>query len=208
MADGDEWLACTPHPLDPAKFNREADLPYGCEVAHIQQALSSFLDFLGFVNGQLYSRDMPRLESLLMTANFSSIVGEFVAMNLPKYCPTLRRNQYHNGRPDLIPTGHYANDAVQHGQEGIEVKASRYQRGWQGHNPESGWLLVVCFDSNSTSGQNRPPTPFQFTLVACARLEAQDWRFSGRSATSRRTITAAVAHTGYQKLLANWIYRI
>jgi hypothetical protein len=33
------------------------------------------------------------------------------------------------------------------------------------------------------------------------------WAFSGRSETSRRTITASVTRTGYEKMEANWLYR-
>ena len=35
-----------------------------------------------------------------------------------------------------------------------------------------------------------------------------DWRFSGRSSTSRRTITASVANSGYEKMMENWIYKV
>ena len=35
----------------------------------------------------------------------------------------------------------------------------------------------------------------------------KDWAFSGRSATSRRTITASVTRAGFEKMEANWIYR-
>jgi hypothetical protein len=34
----------------------------------------------------------------------------------------------------------------------------------------------------------------------------KDWAFSGRSATSRRTITASVTQGGVQKMKANWVY--
>ena len=37
--------------------------------------------------------------------------------------------------------------------------------------------------------------------------EKEDWRFSGRSKTSRRTITASIIGTGYKKMTENWIYK-
>lgn len=67
--------------------------------------MQGFLDFLGFVNQQLNTREIQRLETMLMPANFSSIVGEFMSANIPKYCRTLVKNRYHNGHPDLIPPG-------------------------------------------------------------------------------------------------------
>jgi hypothetical protein len=97
--------------------------------------MNDFIDFLGFINQQLYSKRIERLEVMLMAANFSSMVGEFMISNIPKYCSSLVKNQYHNGHPDLIPIGMFPKNAVQHSQIGIEIKASRYSSGWQGHNP-------------------------------------------------------------------------
>lgn len=84
-----EQQACTPLPLTVDGFNQQAVLPYGCAVEHIQSAMQDFLQFIGFVNEQLYTQQIPRLETLLMPANFSSIVGEFVANRLPKYSAAL-----------------------------------------------------------------------------------------------------------------------
>jgi hypothetical protein len=123
---------------------------------------------------------------------------------IPKYCKMLVKNRYHNGHPDLIPTGVFAGDSVQHSEIGIEVKASRYLGGWQGHNPEKVWLMVFVFDSNRA--KDTVPRPFRFVRVVGAQLEQNDWIFSGRSATSRRTITASVTKSGYTKMMANWIY--
>ncbi len=209
MADiaDEEALACIPHPLRLDLFNQGCYLPYGLIVEHVQQAMSDFLDFLGFINQKLHTKGIPRLEKFLMPANFSSIVGEFMNLTLPKYCHTLIKNQYHNGHPDLIPIGKFPNNAVQHSTEGIEVKGSRHRAGWQGHNPESVWLMVFYFDSNTVNDKNRVgPKPFCFKGVYAARLDKDDWAFSGRSETSRRTITASVTYSGVQKMRANWIY--
>ena len=204
-----EQLACTPHPIDLADLNPLAQLPYGCESKHVYQTMQDFIDFLGFINLQLYSRQIERLEMMLMPANFSSIVGEFMANRIPKYCPSLARNQYHNGHPDLIPAGMFPQDAVQYTHEGIEIKASRYLSGWQGHNPENVWLMIFVFDCNRPNDTLRgfAPRPFKFLQVLGAQLDKEDWIFSGRSETSRRTITASVTRSGYEKLSGNWIYQ-
>ncbi|MEK7409122.1 MAG: hypothetical protein AAB225_29010, partial [Acidobacteriota bacterium] len=151
---------------------------------------------------------LPRLESMLMPANFSSIVGEFMSATIPKHCKGLVKNRYHNGHPDLIPAGSFENDMCQHGSEGIEIKGSRYLKAWQGHNPEDTWLMVFVFEGNRQSdvGKGLAPKPFRFRMVLGAELTKHDWKFSGRSAKSRRTITASVTESGYQKMLANWIY--
>lgn len=204
-----ELEACTPVPVDPTGFNASAVLPYGLEPIHLQKAMVDFVEFLGFLNAQLYFKNPPRLESFLMSANFSSIVGEFMAMTIPEYCSALVKNKYHNGHPDLVPAGMYPNDAILHASEGIEIKGSRYKSGWQGHNPEKVWLMVFNFDSNTAADLHKelPPKPFKFLGVYLAKLEMEDWTFSGRSETSRRTITASVNKSGLQKMYDNWLYK-
>jgi len=209
MSGDKEIAACAPLPLNKAGFNSAAQIPYGVKVEHIRRAMQDFVDFLGFVNAQLSTKKIERLESFLMPANFSSMVGEFMAAAIPKYCKTIMRNKYHNGHPDMLPTGKYPGDSILHGPEGIEIKASRHTSGWQGHNPEDIWLMVFCFDSNTSrdAGRGIDPRPFRFVKVVGALLGKKDWQFSGRSATSRRTITASVKRSGFDKMEANSIYR-
>jgi hypothetical protein len=208
-SDAIEKAACTPHALNLGGFNPQAVLPYGLTADHLRATMEDFLDFLGFVNQQLHTKQIPRLEEFLMPANFSSMVGEFMTISIPKYCHTLVKNRYHNGHPDMLPKGRFPGDSILHAAEGIEVKASRYPRGRQGHNPEDVWLMVFVFDSNTSrkAAHGTPPTPFRFLKVVGAQLTKDDWAFSGRSATSRRTITASVTRSGFDKMEANWLYR-
>jgi hypothetical protein len=205
----DESGACIPVAVDPKAFNPVAKLPYGLTTDHIWKAMESFTSFLGLVNGALNLKRLDRLESILMPANFSSIVGEFVGAAIPKFCPTLARNRYHNGHPDLVPRGVYQDDRIKLARDGIEIKGSRNLWGWQGHNAEDTWLMVICFASDRPEDKLREnePSPFRFLQVVGAKIKKADWKFSGRSATSRRTITASVARSGYDKMIRNWIYR-
>lgn len=205
-----EVLACTPISVERSFFNPKAEIPYGCTVEHLYLAMQDFTEFLGFINRELVIHGIARLESMLMPANFSSVVGEFMNSAIPRHCPTLVKNRYHNGHPDLIPAGYFPNNSVQHSHIGIEVKGSRYARGWQGHNPEHIWLMIFVFDSNRPidQGEGVAPKPFRFVKVVGAQLEVEDWQFAGRSETSRRTITASVRRSGYNKMMANWIYQI
>lgn len=205
-----EVRARTPVPLHTGGgFNTRAVLPHGLKVAHIRDAMQEFLNLLGHINQALGQRDYPRLETMLMPANFSSVVGEFMSAGIPKFCKTLSKNRYHNGHPDLIPTGLFKDDSVQHAREGIEIKASRYGSAWQGHNAEECWLMVFNFESNRPvdEAKGEPAKPFQFLQVCGAQLLKTDWKFSGRSETSRRTITASVTPSGFQKMTSNWIYK-
>jgi hypothetical protein len=104
----------------------------------------------------------------------------------------------------------FAGDSVQYAAGvGVEVKGSRYLKAWQGHNVERSWLMVFVYEAGRPTDQARDvrPVPFRYRTVLGAQLETEDWLFAGRSETSRRTITASVTNTGYEKMLANWIYR-
>lgn len=117
-----EQQACFPEQVDGSQLNSQCQLPYGLNANHVYKAMRDFLEFLGFINQQLHTKSIPRLESFLLPANFSSIVGEFMNMTIPRYCDGLVKNRCHNGHPDRIPTGAFPEDAVQYATEGIEVK--------------------------------------------------------------------------------------
>lgn len=170
--------------------------------------MEDFCDFIQTVNSSLATKDIPRLETICMSANFSSIVGEFHSSTIPKHCKTLAKNTYHNGHPDLVPEGTYPNNSEKHGKHGVEIKGSRYYRAWQGHNAEDCWLMVFVYRSSRPTDESKgiAPAPFAFAGIYGALLEQADWKFSGRSATSRRTITASVLETGMAKMTKNWIY--
>jgi len=204
-----EFDACTAVSVNPEKFNQAVVLPYSLTVNELFKAMQGFTSFLSFINQQLNTKDIPRMECFLMSANFSSIVGEFMNTSIPKHCPTLVKNRYHNGHPDLVPEGLFLGNSVQHATEGIEVKGSRYSSGWQGHNAENSWLMVFYFSSNTATEfqDGQPNKAFRFSGVYAAKLDYDDWTFSGRSGTSRRTITASVNQKGRKKMVDNWIYK-
>lgn len=181
MPDPDlELAACTPQSIDRDGCNTKSRIPFGCTSMHIKKAMEDFLSWLRLVNEQMHTRDLPRLETMLMPANFSSIVGEFAVSSIPKYCKTLVKNAYHNGHPDLIPAGAFERDRCQHGDQEIEVKGSRYLRSWQGHNPEDTWLMVFVFESSRPTDETKGvlPAPFRFLMVLGAELKKDDWLFA------------------------------
>ncbi len=203
-----ERAALTPEPVAAEGFNPDAQLPYGLTTEHVRRAMEDFVHFLGFINEQLHSRGLERQESLMDPAGFSGMVGGFMVSGIPKHCPTLAKNNYHHGHPDILPAGRYPGDAARYAGEGIEVKVSRRKSGWQGHNPEDVWLMVFLYDSNKPADpvQAVDPRPFRFVRALGARLTKEDWNFSGRGDESRRTITASVNKHGARKMRANWIY--
>lgn len=64
--------------------------------------------------------------------------------------------------------------------------------------------MVFVFDCNRP--KDTKPYPFRFVRVVGAQLTKADWQFSGRSETGRRTITASVMQSGFEKLMANRFY--
>jgi hypothetical protein len=208
-ADSGEADACRPMQVAAKDFNSAAKIPFGVTADNIRSAMNEFVDFISFLNQTLNAKKLARLESMLMPANFSSMVGEFMSSSIPKHAKGVVKNNYHNGHPDLIPCERFEKDSVQHASDGIEIKGSRYLRGWQGHNAEDTWLMVFCFDSSRPvdPAKGVPPKPFRFLMVCGAELKKADWTFSGRTGESRRTITASINGRGYEKMTNNWIYR-
>lgn len=112
------------------------------------------------------------------------------------------KNGYHNGHPDLLPVGVYPNNMIQYAHEGVEVKCSRNASGWQSHNAEASWILVAVYTLDMSTQPEEDRCPTFFNRVMLAKLEAEDWSFAGRSATSRRTPTASILKSGVLKLRA------
>ncbi len=199
----------------PTAANADADptisLPYGLAAADVVDALNDIYAFLHALNSASVTYGYERLEELLLPAAFSGMMSELavraVARATDGRTPGLVRNRYPGGRPDLVPRGIYAGDAVLRGADGIEVKASRYGRGWQGHNAEEGSIMVCQFsiDAGTLPVYDRAPTTFERVMVA--QLVEADWTFSGRSPTSRRTPTASINNSGYEKLAAGTVYQ-
>ena len=192
--------------LHPRGFLPDARLPYDLRVTEVRAAMDDFYDFLYNINTFLVSRGYDRLEEMLSGATYSGLVSELVVQSMSKQSASLIANPWHNGRPDLVPRGLYGDKGVLRGEEGVEVKASRYKSGWQGHNLETGWLMIFQYNIDLLTAPIEDREPTTFDRVLCARLEESDWSFSGRGETSRRTITASVRRSGTEKLQANPVY--
>jgi hypothetical protein len=136
----------------------------------------------------------------------SGIVSEFLVKNIARTSATLEANLKVGGHPDLLAKGHYPSSFVLKGEEGIEVKSSIQKGGWQGHNPEAGWVMVFRYAvGEQDSGESIPLT---FVEILCGKLTKSDWSFSGRKGASRRTPTASITTAGVEKLRANFLYRV
>lgn len=185
-------------PLLPGKwFNPGATLPYGLKVQQVKAAMREAYKFLYKTNAFLRKSGYKRLEDFMPGNAFSGLVSEVLVQSIPRKCPRLTKNLRVGGHPDLIPKGHYRGNSILQGDQGIDVKSSKQAGGWQGHNPEAGWVMVFRFRLR----------PFEFVEVLAARLARRDWSFSGRKETSRRTITASMKKKAVERLRTNWVYR-
>jgi hypothetical protein len=197
-----------PEQVERDGFNPRAKIPFGVTTDHVRAAMEDFIEFMTLIDTQLHGKGMDTLEAVMQQASFSNLVSEMMCAGIPKHCPTIVKYRYHNGHPDLLPAGKYAKDEAQHaGIDGIEIKASRYAANWQGHNAEDVWLMVFVFQSGRIGPKVKGTPAFKFLMVAGAQLSKAEWQFSGRSETSRRTITASVSKAGAAKMTANWIYK-
>lgn len=190
--------------------NRRVVMPYGMNADGIVLAIDDVYSYLFALNHESIQHGYPRLEDLMQPAGYSGLLSNIVVRAMANAfstaSPGLAANTHLNGRPDLVPRALYPNDYVLQGTEGVEVKTSRFASGWQGHNPETGWLLIfqVDVDIETMPIYNRRPT--EVVRVMIAKLDASDWTFAGRSATSRRTPTASINQSGKAKLIAGAVY--
>ncbi|MFA5775889.1 MAG: hypothetical protein WC864_11010 [Ilumatobacteraceae bacterium] len=191
---------------DPAGLRQIANLPktlpYNLRPSDALRMVEDVNEMLHEVNCRLHGLGYDRLEELLDSAGFSGLVSRSVVDRLGRLSKALVPNSYHNGYPDLLPKGVYPGDAIQHGKQGgLEVKASRYDSGWQAHGPRAGWFCVVQFALDRRADvalQDREPT--KFLAVHVAELEEADWSWQPAAAGKIRSGTASIKSTGEVKL--------
>jgi len=186
-------------------------MPYGMTAEGILAAINDVYAYQHALNRASIDHGYDRLEDIMLPAGFSGLMSELTVRSMAKALATARpgiaRNMRPGGRPDLVPRAVYQGDAVHHGQEGVEVKVSTSQASWQGHNPETGWIMVIqiTVDRATQPVYDRNPTTVERVLIA--QLGTEDWTYSGRSATSRRTPTASINRIGREKLLNGVVYQ-
>ena len=188
-------------------FDSAIALPYGLTLGEVQAAMEDVYDLLNALNRAAVSKGVDRLEELMLGNTFSGFISELAVKSISNHSESLTRNLKIGGHPDLIPVDAYPENAVLRGDRGIEVKVSRHRSGWQGHNPEECWVMVFQYAIDTITSPPQERAPFEFERVMIARLNRDDWSFSGRSGESRRTPTASILKRGTDKLHANALYQ-
>lgn len=163
-------------------------------------------DFFFDVNGFFVAKNLPRLDDILRPANMSGLLSDMLTSSVAKHSRSLVQNGFHNGHPDLLVRGHYANDSVKAGEAGIEIKTTRKRGGAvDTHGGRDQWLCVFVYtvDSDTEPAQNR--RPMRFTELYLAQVNVDDFRRNDRGVLGTRTAT--LDRDGIKKLRSHWVYR-
>lgn len=153
-------------------------LPYGLRPQDFLRVVEDLHEFLHTTNVWLNSRGLPPLEDLHEPAGFSGLISRFAVVRLARLSHGLVVNEQHNGFPDIIPENKFPNNKIKRGDEGIEIKASRYRASWQGHSKRQGWFCVFQFRFDKNRKQSfaqRKPT--RLNAVMLAYINSSDWNW-------------------------------
>lgn len=137
---------------DPEGFNARVALPFNLRVDDFRMGMQDVYDFFFDVNTTLINRDLQRLDDMLRPAIMSGLLSDMLTASLASHARSLTQNLFHNGHPDLIVRGHYANDSVKSGTEGIEIKTTRKLGGAvDTHGARRQWMCVFVYAVDRTT---------------------------------------------------------
>ena len=192
--------------VDVTKFNRDAVFPYELRREDFQMTMQDIYDFFFDVNSHLIEKGLSRLDDMLRPAIMSGVLSDMLTASLAKHSRTLTENVYFNGHPDLIVRGVYANNAVQAGSEGIEIKTTRKSGGAvDTYGARDQWMCVFVYAVDTETEPARERAPMTFTEVYLGQVTTEDFRKNPRGELGTRTAT--LHKQGIQKLRMHWVYK-
>lgn len=192
--------------VDSTRFNRDLTMPYELRVEDFQLAMQDAYDFFFDVNSALMNRGLGRFDDMLRPAAMSGILSDMLTASLAKHARALTENKYFNGHPDLIVDGMYANDSVQAGEHGVEVKTTRKAGGAvDTHGARKQWMCVFVYRVDNETQPVSERASMEFTEVYLAHVVPDDFRRNPRGELGTRTAT--LHKDGVAKLRQGWVYR-
>lgn len=200
-------MPITKRTVDTSKLNQSAVLPYQLRLQDFQMAMQDVYDFFFDVNSHMTGKGLERLDDMLRPAIMSGLLSDMLTASLATHSRSLTENRYHNGHPDLLVKGVYANNSVKSGAEGVEIKTTRKPGGAvDTHGARDQWMCVFVYavDNKTEPAVNR--VPMGFTEVYLAHVTTDDFRRNPRGELGTRTAT--LHKEGVKKLRESWIYRI
>jgi hypothetical protein len=169
-------------------------------------AMQDVYDFFHDVNTLLNTKGLGRLDDTLRPANMSGLLSDMMTASIAAHSRSLTVNQFHNGHPDLVVRGLYANNKVKAGEEGIEIKTTRKPGGAvDTHGARSQWFCVWVYQIDRDTEPAAARRPMLFTEAYLSQVRAEDFRKNERGELGTRTAT--LDRIGLQKFRQNWLYR-
>ena len=188
-----------------AKFNHNIELPYQLRLHDFLLVMQDVYDFFFDVNSHLFGKGIKRLDEMLRPAAMSGLISDMVTASMARHSRVLVENKYHNGHPDLIVNGVYANDSVKAGEQGVEIKSTRKAGGAvDTHGAREQWMCVFVYQVDSTTEPAVDRRPMKFTEIYLGHVTVEDFRKNPRGELGTRTAT--LDRNGIRKLRSNWIY--
>ena len=162
---------------DVTKFNPDIELPYQLRREDFSLVMQDVYDFFFDVNTHLSNKGIKRLDEMLRPAAMSGLISDMVAVSMAQHSRTLVENQYHNGHPDLIVNGVYANDSVKSGKKGVEIKSTRKRGGAvDTHGAREQWMCVFVYTVDNTTEPATDRAAMKFTEVYLGHVTVADFR--------------------------------
>lgn len=164
-------------------------------------------DFFYDVNLLLTGKDLERLDDMLRPAILSGMLSDMLTASIAKHSRTLVQNEFHNGHPDLIVRNKYANNAVQAGVAGVEIKTTNKRGGAvDTHGAREQWMCVFVQEIDDVTEPAIDRGPLMFTEVYLGRVTVKDFRRNARGELGTRTAT--LNREGIARLRESWVYKL
>jgi len=192
--------------VDTSRFNPDmGELPYNLRQSDFEAAMQDLYDFFYDVNNHLVDRNLARMDDMLRPAILSGVISDMLTEALATHSRSLTVNNYFNGHPDLVVKGHYPNNAVKSGEDGVEIKSTRKRGGAvDTHGGRRQWMCVFVYEVDNQTEPAIDRVPLIFREIYLGRVELEDFRRNDRSPLGTRTSTLDAA--GIARLRTNWIY--
>lgn len=189
----------------PDNFNVAANLPFELRIRDVEAAMQDAYDFFFDVNRFLAEKGLPRLDDMLRPAAMSGVLSDLLTDSLAKHSRSLTPNRHHNGHPDLVVRGRYANDATDSGEQGVEVKSTRKPGGAvDTHGARKQFMCVFVYRVDNETEPATERSAMAFSEIYLGHVDVADFRSNARGALGTRTATLHAQ--GIKRLRANWIY--
>ena len=168
-------------------------------------AMQDVYDFFTDVNNLLVGRGLARLDDFLRPAIMSGLLSDMLTESLATHSRSLVVNTFFNGHPDLVVKGHYPNDSVKAGSEGVEVKTTRKKGGAvDTHGARDQWMAAFVYQIDNMTEPARSRKPMRFTEIYLGYVEVGDFRKNSRGELGTRTAT--LDKEGLARLRQSWVF--